>query len=170
MIMKKVHIIPVLTLALIILIFATNCTKSADEKTKTFLTEMTDARLMDREEGREAAKKGTTQQIKNYGALMIEEQTYLLSELREFAATKNITLPTKISEEKQNALKDLKEKSGVAFDKKFIKMIRIDHKRDVRKFKKASKCDDPELSSFATKHLPMIESHLQKIEQIKKSN
>ena len=168
--MKKIHIIPVLTLALIILSFVTNCTKSADEETKMFLTNMTDARLMDREEGREAAKKGTTQEIKNYGELMIEEQTYLLNELQQFAATKNITLPTKISEEKQNALNDLKEKSGIAFDKKFIKMIRIDHKRDVEKFKKASRCDDTELSSFATEHLPMIESHLQKIEQFEKSN
>ena len=147
----------------------TNCDKSENEKTQIFLTEMTDARLMDREEGKQAVLKGTTQEIKKYGQLMIDDQTYLLKELQKIAATKNITLPTEISEEKQNGLKDLKEKSGADFDKKFIKMICIDHKRDVRKFKKAAKCNDSGVSSFAKEHLPMIESHLKKIKQIEKN-
>lgn len=169
--MKKIYFIPVIMFAVTLLSFVTtNCAESENEKTKTFLTEMTDARLMDREEGRQAVKKGTKQEIRNYGQLMIEQQTYLLNELQKFAATKNIKLPTEISQKKQNALNDLKEKSGTDFDKKFIKMICIDHKRDVRKFKKASKCDESGVSTFASKHLPMIESHLQKIEKIKEKN
>ncbi|MEO5775696.1 MAG: DUF4142 domain-containing protein [Flavobacterium sp.] len=169
--MKKIYILPVMMFAVILLSFVTtNCTESENEKTKTFLTEMTDARLMDREEGRQALKKGTTQEIRNYGQLMIDEQTYLLNELQKFAARKNIQLPTEISEKKQNGLEDLKEKNGTDFDKKFIQMICIDHKRDVRKFKKATKDNDSEVSAFAAKHLPMIESHLHKIKQIKKSS
>lgn len=168
--MKKIYLLPALFISMIFLSFiTTNCTESENEKTKTFLTEMTDARLMDCEEGREAVKKGTTEEIRKYGQLMIDDQTYLLNELQKFAATKNITLPTEISEKKRNALKDLKEKSGADFDKKFIKMICIDHKRDVRKFKKEAECKDSESRAFASKHLPMIESHLQKIEQIKKN-
>ena len=168
--MKKIYFIPAIMFAVISLSFVTtNCDKSENEKTQIFLTEMTDARLMDREEGKQAVLKGTTQEIKKYGQLMIDDQTYLLKELQKIAATKNITLPTEISEEKQNGLKDLKEKSGADFDKKFIKMICIDHKRDVRKFKKAAKCNDSGVSSFAKEHLPMIESHLKKIKQIEKN-
>lgn len=168
--MKKLYFIPAIMFAVISLSFVTtNCAKSENEKTKKFLIEMTDARLMDREEGREAVKKGTTQEVKNYGQLMIDDQTYLLSELQKFAATKNITLPTTISEKKLKGLEKLKEKTGTDFDKKFIKMICIDHKRDVRKFKKASKCDDSGVTAFASEHLPMIESHLQKIKQIQEN-
>ena len=168
--MKKIYFIPAIMFAVISLSFVTtNCDKSENEKTQIFLTEMTDARLMDREEGKQAVLKGTTQEIKKYGQLMIDDQTYLLKELQKIAATKNITLPTEISEEKQNGLKDLKEKSGADFDKKFIKMICIDHKRDVRKFKKAAKCNDSGVSNFAKEHLPMIESHLKKIKQIEKN-
>ena len=162
---------PLLLFGITLLSFVTtNCSETEKEKTKTFLTEMTDARLMDREEGRQALKKGTTQKIKNYGQLMIEEQTYLLNELQKFAETKNIILPSEISKEKQNGLEKLKEKSGTDFDKKFIKMICIDHKRDVRKFKEAAKLSDSEVSAFAAKHLPMIESHLKKIRQIEKNS
>ena len=168
--MKKIYYIPALLFALISLSFVTaNCDKSENDKTQTFLIEMTDARLMDREEGRQALVKGTTQEIKNYGQLMIEDQTFLLKELQKFAAAKKIALPTVISDKKQKGLEKLKEKSGADFDKKFIKMICIDHKRDVRKFEKAAKCDDSEVSAFASEHLPMIKSHLQKIKQIDKN-
>ena len=168
--MKKTYFIPAVIFAFISLGFmTTNCAETENEKTKIFLTEMTDARLMDREEGRQAVKKGTTQEIKNYGQLMIDDQTYLLEELQKIAATKNVTLPTEISKKKRSGLDDLKEKSGTDFDKKFIQMICIDHKRDVRKFIKAAKCNDSGVSSFAKEHLPMIESHLKKIKQIEKN-
>ncbi len=168
--MRKIYIIPAIVLAVTMLSFVTtNCAESENEKTKIFLTEMTDARLMDREEGMQAVTKGTTDEIKQYGQLMIDDQTYLLKELAILAATKNIMLPKEISEEKRDGLDGLKEKSGTDFDKKFISMICIDHKRDVKKFKKAAKGDDAEVSAFASKHLPMIESHLEKVKQIEKN-
>lgn len=168
--MKKLYFIFALLTPMVLLGFVTtNCTETEDDKIKKFLTEMTDARLMDREEGKQAVAKGTTLEIKNYGALMVQDQTYLLAELQKFAKSKNVTVPTMISEKKQKALDKLKEKTGTDFDKNFTKMIHVDHQRDVKKFTTATESFDKEVSTFATKHLPMIASHLQKIEMIKKS-
>jgi putative membrane protein len=129
---------------------------------------MTDARMMDIEEGKVAAEKGTTKEIKDYGNLMIKDQTYLLKEIQKFAKSKNIQLPTEISDSKRDGLKDLKKENGVDLDEKFLKMIKIDHKRDVRKFKKATTINDPSTKAFAAKHLAMIESHLKEVCKIKK--
>jgi putative membrane protein len=169
--MKKLLPIPIIILAAILLSFVATQSElnQQQQKTKEFLVDMSDARLMDREEGIIAAENGTTKEVKKYGELMVKDQTYLLKKLQEFAMIKEISLPTKISAKKLRALKELKEKSGKDLDKKFIKMICIDHQRDVRKFKKALKSIDLTVSQFASNHLPMIQRHLTQIKEIKKN-
>ncbi len=135
-----------------------------------FITEAADARMMDREEGKHAATKGTTQKIRDYGNLMIKDQTYLLEEIQKLASLKNITLSMKISDKKAIALEKLKEKTAEDLDKKFLNMIKIDHKRDVKEFKRATKYGDETVRKFAVKHLPMIEKHLSDVIQIKKNS
>ena len=142
-------------------------TKTDEREIKRFITDAADARMMDREEGRLASKMGTTSDIRKYGELMIKDQTTLLAAVKELAKQKNIVLPEKITEEKSRALQDLKDVKGTDFDKKFLRMIKIDHKRDVGEFKSASEYDDQQVSAFAKKHLPMIETHLRKVERIK---
>ena len=166
--MKKLYIITAIMASALLISFGCK-SQTIEDDTKDFLNDMTDARLMDREEAKQAVAKGTTKEVKDYGELMIKDQTYLLTQLQEFAKTKNITLRTTISDKKKDALEGLKEKSGEDLDKKFLKMICIDHTRDVKEFKKATKSKDVELSKFALKHLPMIEEHLAKVKVIKKS-
>jgi hypothetical protein len=43
-------------------------------------------------------------------------------------------------------------------------MMIIDHERDVKLFEKATEYDDAEVSAFAKANLPIIQSHLDKIE------
>ncbi|HYI78569.1 MAG TPA: DUF4142 domain-containing protein, partial [Chryseolinea sp.] len=64
-------------------------------------------------------------------------------------------------------LTDLKEVHGKSFDKKFIRMMIIDHKRDLKKFEKATRSTDADIQVFATKYLPYVQSHLQKIKALK---
>ena len=46
-------------------------------------------------------------------------------------------------------------------------MIIADHERDLKLFKKAAQCNDPEVSAFAKRYLPLIQSDLEKIKKIK---
>jgi putative membrane protein len=97
---------------------------------------------------------------------MIEDQTKMLKELRVLAASKNIILPNTLSVEKTKGLEDLKEEKGEAFDDKFIKMMKLDHKRDVDEFEDAIDFEDRDIKKFADKYLPIIQSHLDKIKQL----
>jgi putative membrane protein len=140
---------------------------SIDENISDFLTEAADARMMDIAEAKLAILRGTTPEIKKYGKWMVEDQRILLREIRTLAKAKKVTLPQDISTEKANGLSELEEKYDKEFDSKFIKMITIDHRRDVRKFKNAKSINDKEVSAFASKYLPVIESHLEKAKEIK---
>jgi len=143
-------------------------TKSGtDESLEKFISEMAEARLMDLEEGKVAQQRCTTKDLKLYGTLMVNDQTEMLREIKKLAALKNIKLPDELGPEKAEGLRALKEVHGESFDKKFIKMMTIDHKRDVKKFERATRSDDADVQVFATKYLPYVQSHLAKIRGLK---
>ena len=81
--------------------------KTEEEKIAEFLREMTDARIMDTEQGKLAMQRGTTKPIRDYAALMVKEQAMLMAKLKLLAAAKDVTLPTTLSEEKNEGLADL---------------------------------------------------------------
>lgn len=140
-----------------------------DKSVADFLVKIADARMMGIKEGTEAKEKGTIKEISDYGSLMIREQTELQEQINVLAKSKQVTLPDTLSKDKQDGLADLQRKSGRDFDKKFIKMMTIDHKRDLKDFKKATEYDDPEVRSFAVRYLPMIQTHLDKLNEIDKN-
>ena len=131
-----------------------------------FLVQAADARMMDSKEGELAIQKGTTQEIKNYGKLMVKDQAKLLIKIKKMAAERNISLPAELSSHKKNGFEELNAKEGKDFDKKFCSMMKIDHERDVKEFTKASSFMDNNINTFAAQYLPMIQSHLDKIKAI----
>lgn len=134
----------------------------ANEVIINFIVTSANARLTGAEEGRLAAQKGTTEKIKAYGALMIKDQGRLLGELKRLAVLKGITIPEDIQEN------EIREKSGRQFDHAFVKLMIEEHERDIKLFKNALACGDPDVSAFAAQYLPLIESHLEKIKSIKR--
>lgn len=138
-----------------------------DQVVESFLIKIAESRIMDFEEGRTAQEKSTVDAIKDYGSLMVHDQSKMLADLHALAASKHITLPNTPDERQQKALADLQQEEGKSFDKKFIKMMIIDHKRDVKKLKKATESHDLEVRAFAQKYLPVVESHLDDIQKIR---
>lgn len=132
-----------------------------------FLVKIADARMMDAKEGALAVKRGTSSKIKDYGRLMVKEQALLLEEIKKIAASMSISLPANISADKKDGYKDLAAKDGNDFDNKFLKMMRIDHERDIRDFTKATAFADGKVKDFAIAKLPVIQSHLDKLNVLK---
>ncbi|WP_298156297.1 DUF4142 domain-containing protein [Flavobacterium sp.] len=131
-----------------------------------FIIKMADSSLMDTQEGRLAAGYGSSQEIRDYGNRLVKDQEMLYADLQRLAASKNITLPGSISEKKSKALQKLGTLRGKQFDRRFLRMIKIDHKRDVKQYKKASEFDDAATKEFAQKQLPTIQRHLDEVMRI----
>ena len=145
-------------------------TEIVDENVAQFLVAIADGRMMGMKEGKLASQKGSTHSIQEYGLLMLTDQTVLLGKIRGMAIKLNVTLPADISNDKENGLEDLAKQGGRNFDQTFMKMMIIDHERDIRLFEKALECKDRDVRAFAQEYLPLIQSHLSKINQIKESS
>lgn len=130
------------------------------EEVAEFLVTAADGRMMDIREGKRAAHHGTKIVIQEYGNVMINDQQLMLDLIRKMAAARNIELPADISNEKKEGSEDLANTLEHKFDRKFLRMMIIDHKRDLKLFKKAVKCDDEEVSEFAELYIPVIQNHL----------
>ncbi len=144
-----------------------NSIQSINENVADFLVKIADGRMMGKKEGELAVQKGTTPEIVAYGKLMIKDQQFLLRKIKRLAAAKNISLPAEISNDKKDGFKDLNAKTGESFDKKFIKMMRIDHERDIKYFEKANELTDKAVNNFVAKYLKMIQMHLAKLNELK---
>ena len=132
-----------------------------------FLIEVAEGRVMDLEQGKTAEQRATFKELKQYGALMVKDQSKMLIDLEKIAKRKNFALPRSLGSEKSDALSDLRKVHGEAFDKKFTRMMMIDHKRDIKKLERATQYGDADIKVFATKYLPVVQSHLDQIKALR---
>jgi putative membrane protein len=132
------------------------------EDDSEFMTFAADAGMTEVEAGKTAETKATDPKVKQFAADMIKDHTAAGNDLKSLAATKNVTLPSAISEEHQKALSDVGAKTGKDFDKAYIDQMVTDHQKVVDKFDDASKnAKDPDVKAFAAKTLPTLQAHLE---------
>ena len=117
--------------------------------------------------GKVAESKGTSKDVKEFGAKMVADHSKANDELKAVAAKKDFALPTAISAEQKTDMDDLAKLSGAEFDKKYVEMMVEDHETDVADFQKeAGGGKDADVKAFAAKTLPTLESHLEMIKAI----
>lgn len=117
-----------------------------------------------------ALTKASSSQVKEFAQTMITDHSKANEELKNLAQSKNISLPTSLSEENQKDYNDLAEKSGAEFDKAYCEFMVKDHKDDLEDFKKAAdNAEDPDLKSWAAGKVPVLEHHLSMAEGMEKA-
>lgn len=128
----------------------------------SFYTEAAQSGMAEVMLGNLALQKTQNEQIKQFAQQMIAEHTTANNELKDLAASKNVTLPTAVSNKQQSAYDKLNGMSGTDFDKAFMKQMVKDHESAVKLFQKQSeKGEDAEAKAFAAKTLPTLQMHLQ---------
>ena len=138
-----------------------------DKDVAEFLVKAAEGRLMNVNGGKLAVLKGSTSEVRNYGQLMVKEETSMLDELKKVAAERNITLPDGVSDKKREGQMDLSEEAGKDFDEQFIKMMQTGLEHDIKLFEKANSISDAGIVDFSKKYLPVMQSHLEKLAGVK---
>jgi putative membrane protein len=153
-------------------IFALLCTLplvslAADNPDESFYKTAAQAGNSEVEAGRMAQEKGSSQAVKDFGAMMVKDHTAANNKLQKIAASKSIELPTGaglMNKTKQD-LTDLR--SGSNFDKSYIKSQIKAHQDTVKLLQdEIASGKDPDAQAFATETLPTVKAHLAKINQI----
>lgn len=141
---------------------------TVNEKEAKFATNAADAGITEISMANLAISKTGNKEITDFANMMLKDHGAANDELIALARSKNITLPTTMSKENQNRRNDLAEKTGSDFDKKYVDMMEKDHVKVLAFMEhEAMKGTDPDLKAFASKMMPVINSHINAIRKIK---
>ena len=117
--------------------------------------------MMEVQLGQIAQQKASDQRVKDFGSMMVQDDSAANDELKRLTSAKNLMLPTTLNDKHQKEIDNLNKKSGTDFDKAYMKMMVDDHEKDIKEFEKAGNdAKDPDLKSFVMKTLPTLQKHL----------
>lgn len=139
------------------------------EDQASFFVDIAEINLIEIEAAKLALQKGTDAEVKNYAKMLVTEHTQSGVELKNIAATKQITLPTSLTDEGKDVYDKLNKKSGHDFDKEFIKTMIDDHEKAIKKLEDASTDNDNDqnVKDWASKKITGLTAHLQEAKMIK---
>ncbi len=139
---------------------------NADDNKKEF----SDARFVDKASmdgqaeiaaGKIAMTRAQNEQVKKFGARMVEDHTKANNELTTIVSEIKVPVPEKLSAEHEKMLMHFQNDSAADFDKDYMDHMVKAHEKAVELFTKASKeCKNEKLKAFAEKTLPTLKQHL----------
>lgn len=117
--------------------------------------------------GKLAQDKAANADVKNFGAMMVQDHSKANMELKELCDSKKISLPDSIGADERKLQAELASKSGADFDKAYVQAMLDDHKKDIEEFEHARAIVKyPEMSAYIDKTLPVLKTHLAAIQKI----
>jgi putative membrane protein len=134
---------------------------------KAFIKDAASGGMMEVELGKMAQQQAANQAVKDFAKQMQTDHQAANDELTALAQKNNLQLPPQMERMHKSKVEKLSKLSGAKFDKTYMQAMVADHKKDIAKFKKASKtAKDPDLKGFVDKTLPTLEHHLEMARQI----
>lgn len=114
---------------------------------------------------RVAAARTSNPDVRRFAQSMIDDHDRANEELSSLAAARGISLPAKDPHPDKWEKRDAKD-----FDKDYLEKMISDHEEVVKLFAKHAKDgDDAEAVTFARKHLPRMQAHLQHAIDLKRA-
>jgi putative membrane protein len=137
------------------------------ESTADFLVKVADVSKTEVAAGQLAEQKASSRRVKAFAMMMVRDHSKANAELKDLAAKKNVTLPTRIGEDHQKKMDELKGKTGKDFDKDYMDMMEDGHESTVRDFENHQDASDADVKAFVNKTLPTLRMHLDSAKAIK---
>jgi putative membrane protein len=117
--------------------------------------------------GQLAQQRASSPDVKQFAQRMVTDHQQANAQLEAIATGKGVTMPKTIDPDQRKLRVRLEKENGTAFDRAYIRGMVQDHRKDVKLFQReAQSGKDPELRSFAQQTLPILQEHLQMVQQI----
>ena len=130
------------------------------KKDVKFLVEAASSSRMEIELGQMAQQKGVSQEVKNFGAMMVRDHTMATQELKSIVANKGASIPDTLMPKHMALMSRLNGLEGAAFDKAYMSVMRDAHENDIDEFEDETKdARDADVRAFASKQLPILKGH-----------
>jgi putative membrane protein len=138
-----------------------NKSNSIEEDSK-YLVSAAEINLEEVQLGMLAQKNSSNKDVIALGKMMETEHNQAMQDLKSTAERKQISIPTSITKDGEDAYNKLSNKTGNDFDKDYCDMMVDGHEKAIKKFEDASKdAKDPEIRNWAANMLPTLNNHLE---------
>jgi len=133
-----------------------------------FVAEAAMGSLMEIEAGNMAQQMGSSQRVKDFGAMLVADHSKASNELKSLVNGR-VMLMDSLPAATRKHLDAMKKMTGKAFDNHFLMMMSDDHKKDIAKFRKQSESGtDAQLKSWAGTTLPTLQKHMDTVQALRK--
>ncbi len=137
-----------------------NLSKNAEKESQR-LVDAYSSNLCEVRNGENAITKAVTADVKELATMLVSAHMKMNEEVKRLADSRNVTLPSSVSDEDQKKIEKMNEKSGLDFDKEFSKEMKDKHEKAVKKYEKdAENSEDTEIKNWASNTLTEVKSHL----------
>ncbi len=116
--------------------------------------------------GKVAAQNGGSQEVKDFGNLMVTDHSKINDNLKDVAGKMGVEIPDTIDTMHQAMVDRMSKLSGADFDKAYVKIMVKDHEKDIAEFEKVkAMVKNEDLKKFIDDSLPTMKDHLDKIKK-----
>ncbi|MCF2446723.1 DUF4142 domain-containing protein [Dyadobacter sp. CY345] len=134
----------------------------SDSVDEAFVIAAADGGMLEVKLGELASKRATMPKHKDFGKMMIKDHSKVNSELKALAKKKQIIIPAKLSQAKQQMYDSLSAMSGESFDMLYMNMMIASHEETIGLFQKESTSgQDPDIKKWADSKIPALKHHLE---------
>ena len=111
-----------------------------------------------------AQQKASNSELKDVARMLESDHNAVLTDLKQLASTKGITVPTEENAVSKDKIKELTEEKASEFDKEWCETLMDSHKASISKFENAANdLSDPDIKNFANTVLPKLRTHHDKL-------
>lgn len=134
---------------------------------KAFLKHAAIDDQMQIEMGKLAAQKASSQDVKQFGRKVADEQQKANQELQQLAAKEKVPVENTLDAKHKAKVDKLAKLDGAGFDKAFLKEQSRNSRDEQAEFQaEAQSGSDANVKSFATRVLPMLQAHTQGVKDL----
>ena len=117
--------------------------------------------------GQLASIRAADEQVKQFGAHMIEDHQKASAEIQQLASKEGIVLPRELTGKHKDKHEEFARLSGREFDRAYIEYMQRDHRKDLKEFERNVKIlKDIHVRQWAEGALPILKQHLRQAQQI----
>ena len=129
------------------------------------------AGLSNVELGKLAEEKASSDNLRQFGRQLVDDQTKTNDRLKQVAKEQSISIPDALDSKHQSQIDKIAKLSGPEFDKAFLKQQLKEQESQVRDFSdEAQRGTDPDVKTFASGALPNLQQQLETAKNLNRSS
>jgi putative membrane protein len=136
------------------------------EKDADFVAEAVAANYAEIKLAKLAMQRSSNSEVKEIARMLEADHTKVLNELKTLAQSKAITVPVEEEDDAKRKMERLRDEDADDFDEKWLEQMEDSHDKSINKFeRRADHGEDADIKAFASRTVPHLKMHKEKIDQ-----